>query len=334
MKNRTHIFATILVGVTCLALLPMAQAVVPAPDGGYPGGNTAEGQAALLSRTTGIYNTGVGLYSLLSLTDGNFCTGVGAGALLANTADGNTAIGAGALLTNTNGQGNTADGEFALFNNNGFNNTATGAGALQNNTTADSNTAKVPALSLATPRAKTTQPPAVLRSFSTRLAAAIRRPGLRRSFLIPLTTIRPMDIRLSIAMLAASLTQRLETRHCKLIRAVAATQPWVILRFITVRAEATLQSAWAPGPTLPQATTTYTSAMWALLGASRIRHVSALRRRHKTQLSTAFKVRGWIPQQRLQWEGMAVGSGAPVSRRAASSTTSNQWTKPAKPSSR
>src|SRR5213078_2087409 len=97
MKNRTHIFATILVGVTCLALLPMAQAVVPAPDGGYPGGNTAEGQAALLS-----------------LTDGNFCTGVGAGALLANTADGNTAIGAGALLTNTNGQGNTADGEFAL----------------------------------------------------------------------------------------------------------------------------------------------------------------------------------------------------------------------------
>src|SRR5437764_2224658 len=141
MKNRTHIFATILVGVTCLALLPMAQAVVPAPDGGYPGGNTAEGQAALLSRTTGIYNTGVGLYSLLSLTDGNFCTGVGAGALLANTADGNTAIGAGALLTNTNGQGNTADGEFALFNNNGFNNTATGAGALQNNTTADSNTA-------------------------------------------------------------------------------------------------------------------------------------------------------------------------------------------------
>src|SRR5437667_242093 len=134
MKNRTHIFATILVGVTCLALLPMAQAVVPAPDSGYPGGNTAEGQAALLSRTTGIYNTGVGLYSLLSLTDGNFCTGVGAGALLANTADGNTAIGAGALLTNTNGQGNTADGEFALFNNNGFNNTATGAGALHNST--------------------------------------------------------------------------------------------------------------------------------------------------------------------------------------------------------
>src|SRR5947199_2330432 len=128
MKNRTHIFATILVGVTCLAFLPMAQAVVPAPDGGYPGGNTAEGQAALLSRTTGISNTGVALYSLLRLTDANFCTGVGAGTLLANTADGNTAIGAGALLTNSNAPGNTAHGEFALFNNNGLTKTATGPG--------------------------------------------------------------------------------------------------------------------------------------------------------------------------------------------------------------
>jgi hypothetical protein len=27
----------------CFALLPDAQGVVPAPDGGYPGGNTAEG---------------------------------------------------------------------------------------------------------------------------------------------------------------------------------------------------------------------------------------------------------------------------------------------------
>jgi hypothetical protein len=123
-------------------LAPKAFAVVPAPDGGYPGGNTAEGTSALLSRTTGLYNTGIGIFSLLSLTDGNFCTGVGAGTLLANTADGNTAIGAGALLSNTTGQGNTANGGFALFTNtDGFNNTATGAGALQNNTTADSNTA-------------------------------------------------------------------------------------------------------------------------------------------------------------------------------------------------
>jgi hypothetical protein len=35
------------------ALAPNAQAVVPAPDGGYPGFNTAEGQNALKSLTTG-----------------------------------------------------------------------------------------------------------------------------------------------------------------------------------------------------------------------------------------------------------------------------------------
>jgi hypothetical protein len=52
----------------------MARAVIPAPDGGYPGGNTAEGQNALLSLSTGTYNTVVGLFSLLSNTEGNFNT--------------------------------------------------------------------------------------------------------------------------------------------------------------------------------------------------------------------------------------------------------------------
>ena len=102
-----------------LAFSPMAEAVSPPPDGGYPGGNTAEGYSALLSLTTGVYNTVNGIYSLLSLTDGNFCTGVGAGTLLANTADENTATGAGALLSNLAGTGNTADGAFALFSNTG-----------------------------------------------------------------------------------------------------------------------------------------------------------------------------------------------------------------------
>src|SRR5689334_2952610 len=82
------------------AFLPAAKAVSPAPDGGYPGGNTVEGTNALLSLSSGTYNTAVGLYSLLSLTDGKFCTGVGAGTLLANTADSNTATGAGSLLSN------------------------------------------------------------------------------------------------------------------------------------------------------------------------------------------------------------------------------------------
>ena len=52
------------------ALSPTAQAVVPAPDGGYPGGNTAEGQNALLNLTTGGYNTAVGFLSLQSDTTG------------------------------------------------------------------------------------------------------------------------------------------------------------------------------------------------------------------------------------------------------------------------
>src|SRR6184192_4341661 len=112
MKNRDITFATILLALGFLALSPMAQAVVPAPDGGYPGGNTAEGTSALLSRTTGTYNTAVGIYSILSLTDGNFNTGIGAAALLVNTGDNNTATGAGALLSNSTGSANTADGSF------------------------------------------------------------------------------------------------------------------------------------------------------------------------------------------------------------------------------
>src|SRR5437667_1003436 len=109
-QNMTNRFTTVLFALGFSALLPIAQAVMPAPDGGYPGGNTAEGTSALLSRTTGTYNTAVGLFSLLSLTGGNFNTGVGAGTLLASTANENTATGAGALLSNTSGPGNTANG--------------------------------------------------------------------------------------------------------------------------------------------------------------------------------------------------------------------------------
>jgi hypothetical protein len=132
----------ITLSLVCFALVQNAQAVSPPPDGGYPGGNTAEGQNALLSRSTGIYNTAVGIYSVLSLTDSSFCTGVGAGTLLSNTADQNTATGAGALLSNTTGTQNAANGAFALFSNTtGFSNTASGSQALQSNTTGDANTA-------------------------------------------------------------------------------------------------------------------------------------------------------------------------------------------------
>jgi hypothetical protein len=159
MKHRSHIFTAILLALGFLALSPKAQAVVPAPDGGYPGGNTAEGQNALLSRTTGSFNTANGWLSLRALTTGSFNTAVGAGTLALNTADENTATGTAALLFNATGSQNTANGAFALFSNTignqntgtgdralfrhteGLRNTAHGFVALNNNTTGDDNTA-------------------------------------------------------------------------------------------------------------------------------------------------------------------------------------------------
>ena len=126
------------------ALSPTAQAVVPAPDGGYPGGNTAEGQNALLSLNvnTGTNNTAVGWFSLKSNVEGQFNTALGAGTLFNNTAHQNTAIGGAALFRNTGGTFNTAVGMLSLFTNStGSNNTAIGDGALQNNTTGDGSTA-------------------------------------------------------------------------------------------------------------------------------------------------------------------------------------------------
>ena len=132
----------VLILLTCFALFQRAEAVNPPPDGGYPGGNTAEGQNALLGLTTGDIQYGVGFSSLSVTTTGNFNTGMGAGTLLANTADQNTATGAGALLSNSTGAFNTANGAFALFTNTiGTSNTASGAFALLNNTTGVENTA-------------------------------------------------------------------------------------------------------------------------------------------------------------------------------------------------
>src|SRR5678816_902560 len=85
--------------LACFGLSPTGRAVVPAPDGDYPGFNTAEGEDALFSLTTG---------------------------------NGNTANGSVALFNNTTGYGNTANGVQALLNNTtGHNNTAYGLNALR-----------------------------------------------------------------------------------------------------------------------------------------------------------------------------------------------------------
>jgi hypothetical protein len=132
-----------------LALQPIAKAVDPPPDGGYPGLNTAEGQNSLFGLTTGIGNTAVGWSSLFSNTDGSFNTAVGAGTLLFNignqtSGEGtqNTAVGTAALLSNITGVNNTATGTAALSNNStGNHNIASGHSALLLNTIGSSNTA-------------------------------------------------------------------------------------------------------------------------------------------------------------------------------------------------
>jgi hypothetical protein len=70
----SFLIALILALVCIIGPSPKAKALNPPPDGGYPGGNTAEEQNALLGLTTGTYNTAVGLFSLLSVSDGNFNT--------------------------------------------------------------------------------------------------------------------------------------------------------------------------------------------------------------------------------------------------------------------
>src|SRR5262249_12160417 len=101
--------------ISCFPLLPTPNAfgVVPAPDGGYPNLNTAEGEDALFNLDTG--------------PGGGFA---------------NTAIGFDALYNNTTGFSNTATGANSLFSNTtGVSNTANGVNALYNNTTGEENTA-------------------------------------------------------------------------------------------------------------------------------------------------------------------------------------------------
>jgi hypothetical protein len=82
IKIRIPSFCAVTFVLVTFTLQPIAEAVIPPPDGAYPGGNTAEGQNALLSLTTGTYNTAVGWLSLRSNALGQLNTSVGAGKLL------------------------------------------------------------------------------------------------------------------------------------------------------------------------------------------------------------------------------------------------------------
>ena len=145
MKTITNIINPLfaLFAFACFALLQNAQAVVPPPDGGYANENTAEGQNALLSLTTGTDNTAIGFNALINNTTGSTNTATGSLALNSNTtALANTAVGYQALYSNTSGGGDNAFGFGALSSNiSGIRNLAVGSGALGSLTSGDLNVA-------------------------------------------------------------------------------------------------------------------------------------------------------------------------------------------------
>ena len=158
LNKATLLFLVLLV---FFGFSPVAQALLPPPppDGSYPNQNTAEGDGALFTLTTGSGNTAIGFQALFGNTTGSYNSATGLDALLNNTtgrfntangtfalggnstASYNTAIGFEALLVNS-GHGNTATGANALlFNSIGTRNTANGAHALESNQHGNSNVA-------------------------------------------------------------------------------------------------------------------------------------------------------------------------------------------------
>jgi hypothetical protein len=77
--------------------------VLPAPGGGYPNQNTATGEDALFSLTTGFGNVANGFNALRNNTTGYGNTATGSQTLLLNTGVENTAIGWQALINNITG---------------------------------------------------------------------------------------------------------------------------------------------------------------------------------------------------------------------------------------
>jgi len=104
--------------------------------------NTALGNVALATNTTGVQNTAVGRAALNANTTGSNNTAVGRSALQVSTASDNTAVGHASLQQTTTGASNTAFGAQALLNNTtASNNTAVGYQAAYANTTGQNNVA-------------------------------------------------------------------------------------------------------------------------------------------------------------------------------------------------
>ena len=165
MKIKNSLITITGVVSVCFALASQARATCQ--DGCLTNFNTAQGDDALVSDTTGNSNAAFGDDALFSNTTGNANTATGAAALYSNiggdiinmvgnyntadgfealyynsTGEGNTASGSGAMLLNTTGYFNTANGYNALYSNTtAYYNTADGAFALDSNTTGINNTA-------------------------------------------------------------------------------------------------------------------------------------------------------------------------------------------------
>ena len=143
LRRCGFLFIPLGLALAWLELSPAARAVDPPPDGGYPNENTAEGEDALFSLTTGTHNTAIGYHSLFANTTGRNNTASGWEALeVSTTGIKNTATGCDALHSNTTGSYDTANGVGALAHNTlGAYNTANGFDALHSNTTGSSNIA-------------------------------------------------------------------------------------------------------------------------------------------------------------------------------------------------
>jgi len=100
---------------------------------------TAIGAQALYSNTTGFYNTAIGPFALYTNVTGSYNTAIGNQALQASTGSYNTAIGNGALTSLTTGDDNVAIGDRAIGVSTGVNRTiALGTQACQQHTGNDS----------------------------------------------------------------------------------------------------------------------------------------------------------------------------------------------------